>query len=163
MAQPGGKGTGMTTDSPAAPRAQSATQAPAPAPAKAPGLPTSFGAAMLRGMRCSCPRCGSARLFGRWLKPVDRCPACGIDWTLQRADDFPAYIAIIVTGHLLAPLMIALAMDAALGPVALAAILFPSAIAMMLGMLQPSKGLVIALQWWHGMHGFVRERAGGGG
>jgi uncharacterized protein (DUF983 family) len=29
---------------------------------------------------------------------------------------------------------------------------------MMLGMLQPAKGGVIALQWWFGMHGFVKER-----
>ena len=129
--------------------------------APAPALPHTFGAAMLRGLRCSCPRCGSARLFARWLKPVDRCAACGMDWTPQRADDFPAYIAIIVTGHLLAPLMIALAKDFDLSPLGLAAVLFPTAIALMLGLLQPAKGLVIALQWWHGMHGFVRERAGG--
>ena len=25
---------------------------------------------------------------------------------------------------------------------------------MMIGLLQPAKGGVIALQWWHGMHGF---------
>jgi len=122
-------------------------------------LPRSFSAAMLRGLRCTCPRCGSAGLFRRWLKPVDRCTACGADWTPQRADDFPAYIAIIVTGHLLAPIMIGLALDFDLGPLALAAIVFPTAIAMMLAMLQPAKGLVIALQWWHGMHGFTRERA----
>jgi uncharacterized protein (DUF983 family) len=28
----------------------------------------------------------------------------------------------------------------------------------MLVLLQPAKGAVIALQWWHGMHGFRRER-----
>lgn len=127
--------------------------------ALAAALPRTFRAAMLRGLRCTCPRCGEGGLFARWLKPVDRCAACGMDWTPQRADDFPAYIAIIVTGHLLAPIMIALALDFTLSPLMLAAILFPSAIAMMLGLLQPAKGLVIALQWWHGMHGFVRERA----
>jgi uncharacterized protein (DUF983 family) len=40
-------------------------------------------------------------------------------------------------------------------------ILFPTAITMMLGMLQPAKGGVIALQWWHGMHGFAKERPAG--
>jgi hypothetical protein len=29
---------------------------------------------------------------------------------------------------------------------------------MLIALLQPAKGVVIALQWWHGMHGFVRER-----
>lgn len=122
-------------------------------------LPHSFGQAMLRGMRCRCPRCDAGRLFRRWLKPVGSCANCGLDFSPQRADDFPAYIAIIVTGHLLAPIMIALALDFTMSPLALAAILFPTAIAMMLGLLQPAKGLVIALQWWHGMHGFRRERA----
>jgi hypothetical protein len=28
----------------------------------------------------------------------------------------------------------------------------------MIGLLQPAKGAIIALQWWFGMHGFVKER-----
>jgi len=32
-------------------------------------------------------------------------------------------------------------------------------VAMLLALLQPSKGAVIAMQWWHGMHGFRKERA----
>ena len=132
------------------------TLLPTAAPAT---LPRGFAAAMARGLRGRCPRCGAARLFHAWLKPVDRCPACQADWTFQRADDFPAYIAIIVTGHLLAPVMIALALDYALGLAALVAVTLSLAVVMVLGMLQPAKGLVIALQWWHGMHGFVRERS----
>ena len=45
---------------------------PDPAPTAQPAgidLPHSFGAALLRGARCRCPRCGEARLFRRWLKP----------------------------------------------------------------------------------------------
>ena len=89
---------------------------------------------------------------------MDTCSACGQDWTHQRADDFPAYIAILVTGHLLAPLIIFLSADLDLGPAAMFAILVPLALVMMLGMLQPSKGAIIAAQWWHGLHGFVKER-----
>src|SRR3546814_6807270 len=47
--------------------------------------------AMLLGLKSRCPSCGEARLFARYLKPVDACPACGQDWTHQRADDLPAY------------------------------------------------------------------------
>ena len=65
---------------------------------------------------------------------------------------------MIVTGHLMAPFIILLSLDFELGPVAMMAILVPLALAMMLGMLQPAKGGVIAVQWWYGMHGFVRER-----
>jgi uncharacterized protein (DUF983 family) len=97
-------------------------------------------------------------LFGRWLKPLAACPACTQDWSHQRADDFPSYVAILVTGHLLAPLIIVLSLDFDLGPAAMAAILLPLAVAMMLGMLQPVKGAIIATQWWHGLHGFRKER-----
>jgi uncharacterized protein (DUF983 family) len=121
-------------------------------------LPATFWQAILRGIRCGCPRCGEARLFDKWLKPKSSCPGCVIDWSPQRADDFPAYIAIIVTGHLLAPLIIGLAMDFDLGPAAMFAIIVPLAVVMMLGMLQPAKGAVIAAQWWFGLHGFRKER-----
>ncbi|SMP70330.1 Uncharacterized conserved protein, DUF983 family [Novosphingobium panipatense] len=120
--------------------------------------PASFSQAALRGIRGRCPRCGEGRLFRKWLKPQTQCSACALDLLPQRADDFPAYIAMIVTGHFMAPLIIALAVDYELGPVAMLAIAVPLAIVMMLGMLQPAKGGVIATQWWFGMHGFVRER-----
>jgi len=99
-----------------------------------------------------------AKLFRRFLKPVTRCAVCGQDWTLQRADDFPAYVSIFVTGHLVAPLIIALVRDAQLSVTVLAAIVLPLATALMIGLLQP-KGAIIALQWWFGMHGFIKERA----
>src|SRR3546814_19388510 len=57
-----------------------------------PGLPASGWAAILRGLRGHCPRCGEARLFMRFLKPIPRCPQCAQDWTHQQADDFPAYV-----------------------------------------------------------------------
>ncbi|WP_395391774.1 DUF983 domain-containing protein [Novosphingobium sp. BL-8A] len=121
-------------------------------------LPANYGQAALRGIRCHCPRCGEGRLFRKWLKPLDRCPACMLDLTPQRADDFPAYIAMLVTGHLMAPIIIMLSKDFAMGPLGMFAIVVPLALVMMLGMLQPAKGGVIATQWWFGMHGFVRER-----
>ncbi|MEZ5681573.1 MAG: DUF983 domain-containing protein [Erythrobacter sp.] len=121
-------------------------------------LPTTIWETLLRGIRCRCPRCGEGRVFHKWLKPVDACPHCALDLTGQRADDFPAYIAMFVTGHLLAPVLILLAGDYDLSPLAVMAIIIPLAVVMMVIMLQPSKGAVIGLQWWHGMHGFKRER-----
>ncbi|MEE3218586.1 MAG: DUF983 domain-containing protein, partial [Pseudomonadota bacterium] len=97
-------------------------------------------------------------LFRKWLKPHDNCPACALDISGQRADDFPAYVSIFVTGHLLAPILIMLGSDFALSTFAILAITLPLAVVFMLATLQPAKGGVIALQWWHGMHGFRRER-----
>ena len=89
---------------------------------------------------------------------MDNCAACAQDWSLQCADDFPAYVAILVTGHLMAPLIILLTRDFDLSMAALFAIIMPIAVALMLGLLQPAKGAIIAAQWWFGLNGFKRER-----
>lgn len=131
---------------------------PADAGKACPTLPGSGWEAMLRGLRGRCPRCGEARLFARFLNPVPHCPGCGQDWAHQQADDFPAYLSILVTGHLMAPLIITLIRDTQLPVGMLLAIVLSLAIGLMIGLLQPAKGGVIGLQWWLGMHGFVRER-----
>lgn len=33
---------------------------------------------LLRGLARRCPRCGSSRVFRRWLWMVERCPGCGL-------------------------------------------------------------------------------------
>lgn len=124
-----------------------------------PLLPRTLWEAVLRGLRNRCPRCDEARLMPRFLKPASHCHACGQDWTPQRADDFPAYLSMLVTGHLTAPLAIVLALHG-WTPGEMALVVIPAATALLLGLLQPAKGAVIAMQWWNGMHGFVRERAG---
>jgi len=123
-------------------------------------LPASGREVLLRGLRGRCPRCGEAKLFLRFLKPIPHCPHCGQDWTHQQADDFPAYVSIFVTGHLMAPLIIALVRDTQLSVAMLLAMILPLAAGLMIGMLQPAKGAIIALQWWFGMHGFRKERPG---
>lgn len=125
-----------------------------------PVLPSSGVEAIIRGARGACPRCGEAKLFLRFLKPVRQCPGCHQDWGLQQADDFPAYVSIFITGHLIAPVIIALAKDAHLPLGQLAAIILPIAIIVMIALLQPAKGAIIAIQWWLGMHGFTSERQG---
>ena len=121
-------------------------------------FPASLAPAARRGARGTCPRCGEARLFARWLRPTGQCPRCGQDWTLHVADDFPPYVSIFVTGHLMAPLLIWLVLERHFSTLAAAAVIVPCAIIVMLGILQPAKGAIIALQWWLGMGGFVRER-----
>lgn len=91
-------------------------------------LPATGREAILRGLRARCPRCGDSRLFPRFLKPVARCSRCGQDWTHQQADDFPAHVSILVTGHLMAPLIIALTRDTQLSVTWLVAIIMPLAL-----------------------------------
>ena len=119
--------------------------------------------AMLRGARGDCPACGHAPLFPRFLKPTLLCPACRQDLSPQRADDFPAYVAILVTGHVLAPLIIALVTHTDLSVGAMMTLVSLLALVLMIGLLQPAKGAIIAVQWWFGMHGFERPAPRDGG
>lgn len=124
------------------------------APLTRPDLPASLAIAILRAIKGECPRCAKGRLFGKFLKPVAHCSACHQDWTLHQADDFPPYISIFLTGHLMAPVLIALGMSDALPMAAMIGVAMALAFALMLAMMQPAKGATIALQWWLGMHGF---------
>lgn len=108
-----------------------------------------------RGMRNHCPACDHKPLFRRYLKPVERCASCGQDWTLHQADDFPAYIAIFISGHLLAPLLIAVGSRELLPMGVLALIAIIGALVFTIALLQPAKGAVIALQYHWQMHGFA--------
>jgi uncharacterized protein (DUF983 family) len=116
--------------------------------------PVSLAQAMWRGFRLRCPCCDKGRLFGRFLKVVDRCEECGEDYSHQRADDFPAYIVIVIVGHLTVPAM--LAVEVAYRPPLWVhfSIWIPLIIVSALTLLQPVKGAIVGLQWQMGMHGF---------
>lgn len=118
-------------------------------------FPHTIGQAMRRGISGKCPRCGGAHLFAKFLKPVERCPLCAQDWTLHAADDFPPYVSILITGHLMAPVMILLGSNTSMPMWALMVIAVTIATILLMGLLQPAKGGIIALQWWMGMHGFA--------
>jgi len=110
--------------------------------------------AMLRGFRSRCPNCGRGPLFRKFLKVIDRCAVCHEDYSHQRADDAPPYFVMLITGHVIVPLVL-LAEVTYAPPLWLhAAIWGPLTIAMALGLLQPVKGAIVAWQWANRMHGF---------
>lgn len=112
---------------------------------------------MRRGLGCRCPACGAAGLFARFLKPVERCAACGEDLSPQQADDFPPYIVILLVGHLLVGAMIEIDRPAWLPEWAYMALWPLIGFLLCLLLIQPVKGGVIALQWAHRMHGFAEK------
>lgn len=110
--------------------------------------------AMKRGFLGRCPRCGKGRLFRKFLKCDGRCPVCDLDFAPHRADDLPAYLVIVIVGHIVVPT--ALWIETNYSPpvwlqlaIYLSFTLFAS-----LALLQPVKGAVIGLQWALRMHGF---------
>lgn len=113
-----------------------------------------LGRSVRRGMRSRCPACGSGRLFGAFLKPVDRCASCGEDLSHQRADDLPAYIVIVIVGHVMLGGYLLTDMAFRVSPFVHIAIWVPVAVIAAITVIQPVKGGVIALQWALRMHGF---------
>jgi uncharacterized protein (DUF983 family) len=110
--------------------------------------------AAMRGFFGRCPSCGKGSMFRKFLKVNDACPECGEELHHQRADDFPAYLVIVIVGHILVPMV--LAVETAFAPAYwIHAVLWgPAVLGMTFGLIQPVKGAVVAMQWALGMHGF---------
>lgn len=108
----------------------------------------------LRGFRGFCPACGKGKMFRKFLKVNDACPGCGEELHHHRADDFPAYLVIVIAGHILVPIVLAVETEFAPAYWVHALLWGPAVLGMTLGLLQPVKGTIVAMQWFLGMHGF---------
>jgi len=117
-----------------------------------------LGLALKRGFLGRCPNCGEGHLFRAFVKVADHCDKCGEVFRHHRADDFPAYLVIVLVGHIVVPLV--LWVEIAYSPPywVHAALWGPLIVALALGLLQPIKGAVVALQWHAGMHGFAAAK-----
>ncbi len=109
---------------------------------------------LLRGARLTCPACGRGSMFRRYLKVADACPACGEALHHHRADDAPPYFTIIIVGHIVVGLVLAVEM-AFRPPIWVhEAIWLPLTVLLALLILPPVKGALVGLQWALLMHGF---------
>ena len=107
--------------------------------------------ALLRGIQRKCPCCGEAPAFRGYLKIVDACSHCQTPLSLYPTDDGPAYVTMILVGHLIIapafmfgffyvyPLQIVVpVMVISLGVITLAALPFV-------------KGAFLSLMWYLGL------------
>ncbi|WP_121062088.1 DUF983 domain-containing protein [Chachezhania antarctica] len=113
--------------------------------------------ALWRGWRRKCPNCGKGALFKGYLAVHAQCPVCREDFTPQRADDGPAYLTILIVGHLLAPLLYSVFVAYRPEPLVFFTIFAVGAVALSLYLLPRLKGLIIALQWARRLHGFGKS------
>ena len=111
-------------------------------------------AAVRRGFFCRCPRCGEGKLFRAFLKTADKCSECGLDFTPHRADDLPAYLVIVVVGHIVVPAVLWIETNYSPAVWLQLAVYLPLTFIMSLVLLQPVKGAVVGIQWALRMHGF---------
>ncbi|MEL6508839.1 MAG: DUF983 domain-containing protein [Pseudomonadota bacterium] len=110
--------------------------------------------AMMRGWRRKCPCCGTGPMMGGYLKVRDHCTVCGEELSHHRADDGPAYLTILIVGHIMAPLMHIAFVRYRPDPLLMATAFTIGCVALSLYLLPRLKGVVVSLQWAKRMHGF---------
>jgi uncharacterized protein (DUF983 family) len=94
-------------------------------------------------------------LFRRYLKVVDSCAICGEELNHHRADDAPAYITMLIVGHLVVGGVLFCDEQWPHSSVFLVTGFWLAAtVAMSLIILPRAKGAVVAQQWAMGLHGF---------
>ena len=118
------------------------------------GVSTLLDSDLVRGLKSRCPYCGRGRLFRAFLKVSEHCGECGEELHHHRADDLPAYCVIFIVGHIMGPLILAVEMAFAPSYGIHLALWLPIGLGLTLGLLQPVKGFIVALQWRMGMDGF---------
>ena len=98
------------------------------------------------GLLCRCPNCGQGPLYASFLKVVERCRACGFDFTRLNTGDGAAVFVMQIAG---APVVFgALYVQIAYSPPiwAMLVVALPLVAGLSLGLMRPGKGVMIALQ-----------------
>ncbi|WP_443020502.1 DUF983 domain-containing protein [Shimia sp. Alg240-R146] len=110
--------------------------------------------ALKRGWRRKCPNCGTGPMLKGYLKVRDHCSVCKQELHHHRADDGPAYLTILIVGHLMAPLLHIAFVKWRPEPLILFTVFAVGCVALSLYLLPRLKGCVVAFQWARRMHGF---------
>ncbi len=110
--------------------------------------------ALRRGFLRRCPSCGTGPLMRSYLKVHDTCAVCREDLYHHRADDGPAYLTILIVGHLMAPLLHFSFVTWRPDPLVLFTIFAVGCVALSLYLLPRLKGAVVGFQWARRMGGF---------
>lgn len=101
--------------------------------------------ALGRGFLGRCPSCGKSKIFNGFLKVVAECAHCAAPLGLARADDAPPYFTILVTGHIVVPLMFTVDRMSEPPLWLMSAIFLPLTCVLALGLLRPIKGATVGL------------------
>lgn len=109
--------------------------------------PQPWGRTLWRGVCNRCPGCGAGRLLAGYLRPVVKCSACGEAFGHIRADDGPAWLTLVLVGHILAPVLLAVVPNSS-WPDWLSMLVWPLvALLLALLILPRAKGAFVAAIW----------------
>jgi len=107
-----------------------------------------------RGFRRKCPNCGTGPMMKGYLRVRDTCTVCREDLSHHRADDGPAYLTILIVGHLMAPLLLIAFTAFRPEPLVLFTIFAIGCVTLSLYLLPRLKGAIVGFQWARHLHGF---------
>ncbi|MBS0332393.1 MAG: DUF983 domain-containing protein [Proteobacteria bacterium] len=102
---------------------------------------------IFRGLAGHCPACGKGALFWKYLKVNGRCEACDTDLARYPADDGPAYVTILLVGHLVVAPMLFFSIVWKSNPLYVLPIILSALAALTLAVLPRIKGGWIGLMY----------------
>jgi uncharacterized protein (DUF983 family) len=115
--------------------------------AELPGGQVGWLAAMLRGWRRRCPRCGMRGMFAGYLSVSPSCRRCGLDFETIRSDDVAPYFTIAIVGHVMVPAVLVTEQLASPPNWLELAVFMPLTLAFTLALLPFVKGAVMGAIW----------------
>jgi uncharacterized protein (DUF983 family) len=109
---------------------------------------------LVRGWSRNCPRFENDTLLKNYLCLKSTCNSNGLDFSGARADDVPAYLTILIVGHLMAPLLHFTFVKWRPEPIILFLIFAVGCVSLSLYLLPRIKCVIVGLQWERKMYGF---------
>lgn len=118
-----------------------------------PNKPKNFWHVVRLAASLRCPNCGKGKLFSGYLKQVDQCASCGEKFGHIRADDGPAWLTILIVGHILAPFILMVLPGITWPDWAITLAITGLMLTLTFLILPRAKGVFIALIWRSGCTG----------
>lgn len=106
-----------------------------------------------RALACRCPNCGRGRLFTGYVTPVSACAVCGEPLGHIRADDGPAWLTILIVGHIVVAAILAVEPYVDWPQWVSSVVWLGLALVLVLIVLRPAKALFIGILWRSGAPG----------
>ena len=110
-----------------------------------------------RALMCRCPMCGEGKLFSGYVTPVAACAVCHEPLGHIRADDGPAWLTILIVGHIVVGAILAVEPYVDWPQWLSSAVWLSLSLALVVIVLRPAKALFIALIWRSGAPGSERS------
>jgi uncharacterized protein (DUF983 family) len=99
------------------------------------------------GLLGRCPHCGKGKLFAGLLRLPPSCSACGLDYSFADAGDGPAIFVMTLAGFIVVGVGGWLEFTYEPPYWVHVAVLLPFSIFVCIGLLRPTKGLLVTLQY----------------